>query len=250
MKKYLLTIAIAVTSLVLNAQCIPDPQYTTPGIYPTALANALVGQPYNEVITIVTILDTSAVLSGLTIPVTITSVELTSVGGLPANFSYDCAAPNCTFTGGSTSCAVVYSTVDPVLADVGLYPLVMYTTTTADAGVFGVQTLNDSITTYYIDISSATAVVNQFNDFDFELKDAYPNPASDQLKIQFISGTSKSVQFSVFNLLGEEVESYTIAANKGVNDIDLNTSLYANGMYFYAINNGEKVISKRLVIAK
>ena len=49
-------------------------QFTAPGIYPdTALGldDAIVGQPYNQVITIITPLDTSVEYNGIPIPVTI-----------------------------------------------------------------------------------------------------------------------------------------------------------------------------------
>ncbi len=77
MKKILLTLTLALAFVGANAQCTPDPQFTIAGIYPdsaTGLTGAIVGQPYNEVITIVTPLDTSTVLNGQTISVTIESV--------------------------------------------------------------------------------------------------------------------------------------------------------------------------------
>ena len=45
------------------------------------------------------------------------------------------------------------------------------------------------------------------------------------------------------------MDEQIIAANRGVNDIFVNANNYPNGMYLYSINNGEKIISKRMVIA-
>ena len=287
MKKTLLTLTLAIATIFASAQCTPDPQYTLAGIYPdsaTGLPNALVGQSYNEVITIISPLDTSVIILGQAIPVTIQTIELTSVVGLPASFSYDCVTANCTFAGGSTSCAVLYSTIDPSAADIGLYQIFMYTTTTVDAGLFGIQTQLDTIDHYYIEVSNsvtpswncdgqwncsdpgngngihpslsscqsfcvATSVVNQFNDFTFELKDVFPNPINNNAIIQFISGSSADVVFTVFNYLGEKIEERNIVANRGVNDIEINANNYANGMYLYSINNGMQIVSKRMVVA-
>ena len=83
----------------------------------------------------------------------------------------------------------------------------------------------------------------------FELKGVYPNPVNDQSKIQFITGEPKDIVFSVFNYLGEKMDEQMITANRGVNDIFINANNYPNGMYLYSINNGEKIISKRMVIA-
>ena len=253
MKKILLTLTLALAFVGAQAQCTPDPQYTNAGIYPDTIIGlpaALVGQAYNEVITIIAPLDTTTTVLGQTIPVTIQTIELTSVTGLPLNFAYDCLAPNCVFAGGSTTCAVLYSTINPTVADVGLYQILMYTTTAADAGVFGIQLQDDIIDQYYIDIiDNTTSTMNQFDNFTFELKDIYPNPVNDQSKIQFITGEPKDVVFSVFNYLGEKMDEQIITAKRGINDILINANNYPNGMYLYSINNGEKIISKRMLVA-
>jgi hypothetical protein len=255
MKKILLTLTLAFAFIGAQAQCTPDPQFTTAGIYPDSTTwnatSAIVGQAYNEVITIITPLDTSAELFGLTIPVTIQTIELTNVTGLPTSFSYACANSNCIFIGGNASCAAL-SSPSPTASEVGLHQIFMYTTTTADAGVFGIQLREDTIDYYYINVTnttSTTSTVNQFNDFTFEMKDVYPNPINEQSKIQFITGEPKDVVFSVFNYLGEKMDEQIIAANRGVNDIFINANNYPNGMYLYSINNGKKMISKRMVIA-
>jgi len=253
MKKILLTLTLAFATIFASAQCTPDPQYTIAGIYPDSsvgMPAAIVGQAYNEVITIIVATDTNVVFSGLSISVEIDSIKLDNVLGLPANFTYDCLAPNCVFLGGSTTCAVLYSTINPAAADVGLYQVFMYTTSYVDAGLFGLQTQNDTIDYYYIDIiDNTTSTMNQFDNFTFQMKDLYPNPVNDQSKIQFITGEPKDIVFSVFNYLGEKMDEQIIAANRGVNDIFINANNYPNGMYLYSINNGEKIISKRMVIA-
>lgn len=250
MKNFFLTLTLAFAFVGAQAQCTPDPQFTIAGIYPdsaTGLPNAMVGQAYNEVITIISPVDTSTVILGQTISVTIQTIELTSVTGLPPSFSYDCATTNCIFAGGSTSCAVLTS-AGPTSAEIGSHQVIMNTTTTVDAGLFGIQTQNDVVDYYYINVSNATSVINQFNDFTFELKDVFPNPVNSNAKIQFISGNSADIVFTVFNYLGEKIEERNIAATRGVNDIEISAKDYANGMYLYSINNGIQVVSKRMII--
>ena len=253
MNKFLSTIIFTFAFFVVNAQCTPDSQYTLAGVYPdsaTGLPDALVGQAYNEVITIITPIDTNVVFSGLPISVDIIDIALDSVNGLPANFAYDCAAPNCVFAGGSTSCAVLSSTINPTTADIGLYQIFMYTTTTVDAGLFGIQTQNDIIDYYYIEIiDNIPSSINQFDDLTFEMRDVFPNQVNDQSKIQFIIGESKDIVFSVFNYFGEKIDERTIAANRGVNDVLINVNDYPDGMYLYSINNGIQIVSKRMVVA-
>ena len=253
MKKILLTLTLAFAFIGAQAQCTPDPQFTIAGIYPdsaTGLPNAMVGQAYNEVITIIAPLDTTGSVASVTIPVIVQTIELTNVTGLPASFSYDCANSNCTFSGGSTSCAVLSSS-SPTVAEIGSHQIIFNTTTTVTVPSLGniTQIQDDIIDYYYINVSNATSVINQFNDFTFELKNIYPNPVNDNAKIQFISGNSADVVFSVFNHLGEKIEEKYIAASRGINDIEISANDYANGMYLYSINNGIQIVSKRMIIA-
>ena len=251
MKKTLLTLALAFAFIGAQAQCTPDAQFTLPGIYPdsaTGMPNAFVGQSYNEVITVIAPLDTSGLYNGVVIPATVITIELIDVTGLPASFSYDCTPSNCTFDGGSTACAVL-SSPSPTASEIGLHQIVMYTTTMLDVGIFIPYAQSDTIDYYYIEVSNATSVVNQFNDFTFELKDIYPNPVNDNARIQFVSGHSTAVVFTVFNHLGEKIEERNIAASRGINNIEINANDYANGMYLYSINNGVKIVSKRMLVA-
>ena len=251
MKKTLLTLSLAIATIFASAQCTPDAQFSSPGIYPdstTGLSPAYVGQAYNEVITIITPLDTSVEYNGIPINVTVQTIELTSVTGLPASFSYDCDAGNCTFAGGATSCAVL-SSASPDVSEIGLHQIIMNTTTTADAGIGIPITQDDVIDYYYIEVlNGAASTLNQFNDLTFELKGVFPNPASNNAKIQFVLGTSEAVTFKVYNLLGEEIESQFINSQRGVNTINVNTTSYSEGMYLYSINNGKEVLTKRMII--
>lgn len=251
MKKTLLTLSLAIATIFAIAQCTPDSQFSAPGIYPdsvTGLSSAYVGQAYNEIITIITPLDTTVMYNGIPIAVTIQTIELTSVTGLPASFSYDCEAGNCTFDGGATSCAVL-SSPSPDVSELGSHQIIMNTTTTADAGIGIPITQDDVIDYYYIEVlNGTTSTLNQFNDLTFELKGVFPNPAVNNAKIQFISGTPEAVTFKVYNLLGEEIESQFINSQRGVNTINVNTTSYSEGMYLYSINNGKEVLTKRMII--
>jgi hypothetical protein len=251
MKKTLLTLSLAIATIFASAQCTPDSQFSEPGIYPdstTGLSPAFVGQAYNEVITIVTPLDTTVVYNGATLDVTVQTIELTSLTGLPASFSYDCEFGNCSFAGGVSSCAVL-SSAQVLISELGLHQIIINTTTTVDAG-FGIQIpQNDVIDYYYIEVLNGTASnLNQFNDLTFELKGVFPNPVLNNAKIQFISGKAEAVTFKVYNLLGEEIESQFINPQRGVNTINVNTTSYSQGLYLYSINNGKDVLTKRMII--
>ncbi len=251
MKKNLLILIFVFANFFVNAQCAPDAQFTAPGIYPdtaTGLDAAIVGQPYNQVITIISPLDTSIVYNGIPIPVTIQTIELTSFTGLPQNFAYDCLAPNCIFDGGSTSCAVLYSTSDPTATDIGSYQLIMTTTTTVDAGLGIPITQDDIIDYYYLDIMNATSTINYIENTTFELKEVYPNPVKNNAKIQYVLGSENDIYFELHNLLGEKVDSKLIKSQRGVNTFYVNVSNLTDGVYLYSITNGDIIQTKKMII--
>ena len=251
MKKLLLTLTLAFAFIGANAQCTADPQYTLAGIYPdsaSGLSPAYVGQFYSQNITIITPNDTSVDFAGQVISVTVDNIDLTNVTGLPATFSYSCDPPNCSFSGGTIACAELYS-AGPTSSEIGSHQIIFETTAfVSDVPLIGTTTQDDVIDYYYLNVSSASSTVNQFNDFTFELKDIFPNPVNEQSKVQIITGESTDVIFSVFNYLGETIEERKIALNRGVNDIEISAKNYANGMYLYSINNGIQIVSKRMIV--
>ena len=251
MKKTLLTLTLALAFIGAQAQCTPDPQYTAVGIYPdsaTGLLPATVGIAYNQNITIIVPSDTIVDVFGSSVPVTIDSINLTNVTGLPSSFSYSCDPPSCGFPGGTTKCAAL-SSLSPTSAEIGLHQIIFETTTyVSGVPLIGTTTQDDVIDYYYLQVSGVTSTINQFDNTTFELKGAYPNPVSNQAKIQFVSGTPENITFKIYNLLGEEIESQLISSSKGVNTINLNTSSYSKGIYLYSINNGNKVLTKRMII--
>ncbi len=256
MKKTLLFLTFAFVIAFASAQsssgCSPDPQYTSAGIYPdtaTGLAAGYVGQNYIQNITIITPLDTSIDVLGQTVGVTIDSIVLTSVIGLPSGFDYTCDPPNCQFPGGSTKCAELYSTTAPDASLIGVHDIVFETSSYASNVPFvGTYVQDDVIDYYYIEIFAATSTINQFDNTTFELKGVYPNPSVNQAKIQFVSGAPADMVFKMYNLLGEEIESQIISSSIGVNTIYVNTSSYADGVYLYSINNGHQLLTKRMVV--
>jgi hypothetical protein len=246
MNKILLTLILAFVFIEANAQCTPDPQYVGGGIYPdtiTGLSDAYVGQSYNQLITIITPSDTT-----IGITATIDSINLTSVTGLPPNFTYECDPSSCSFPGGSTQCAEVYSTIDPTVS--GLWPITFECIAYATVPLLGGTTLTFVSGGYAIEIvGNNTSVIHQFNNQTFELKSPFPNPVTNQAEIKFITGKSDDIMFRIYNLLGKQVYFREIRSTKGINLIDINTTNFSDGIYLYSINNGEKIISKRMVIA-
>jgi len=253
MKKILLIFLLFSVNFTVNAQCIIDTLITSPGIYPDEITNldsAFVGQQYTTQIDVLTPLDTSVSLNGLILNVTIANIDLTSILGLPNNFTYSCDPPNCSFIGGSYACAEIYSTVAPSISDIGYYPLIMTTSTLAiNVPLIGSITQLDTVDYYFIDISNNTTSIQQLSNTTFELMDVFPNPVSNQANIQFVIGSNEKINFLVFDCIGNIIENKIINANKGINKFSLDVSRYPSSIYTYCLSSDSNFLSKKMFIS-
>ena len=253
MKQLLLTFLATCIALVSFSQCSPDSSITSPGIFPDEITNldeAFVGQAYSTQIDVLTPLDTSVSLSGLNVNVTISNIDLTSITGLPNNFTYTCNPPNCSFAGGTYACAEIYSTVNPTQADVGYYPLVMTTSTLAiNVPLIGSITQVDTVDYFFIDISNASATLEHVNTSTFKVLDVFPNPTSNNVSFQFVIGQSENISFYIIDMLGNIINEQKINSNYGVNKFNIDISKLSSGIYTYCFKNSTNIISKRLIVS-
>lgn len=218
----------------LSAQCTPDPQYTSPGIFPdsaTGLAGGCVGQYYEQIITVVVPPDTCVeIIQGWPCQTfTIDSIVVTSWTGLPASLTYQCASTlgnYCSFPGGQTGCAIISGT--PVLADVGTHNLVI----NVDSYVGGLSTPqgNDVIDWYFIDIQDCGT--SGLNETFVNTMRVYPNPANNTINIDGVPANVSNL--SIISMNGQVVESIdNPVKNQAVNIEKLDI-----GVYFIRMDNG------------
>lgn len=91
---------------------------------------------------------------------------------------------------------------------------------------------------------------------EFLLHQNYPNPFNPITKIKFaISSNANSeksnVKIVVYDILGREIEVLFDAALKsGTYDVEWNGSNFPSGVYFYRLESGDYVQSKKMVLVK
>ena len=248
MRSSFLTVALLLLTFLASAQCVPDTTVTSSGIYPDSAANfavAYVGQPYEQVVTAVVPADTCVVIIPLnpcqTVP--IDSILITSVTGLPPNFTYECQQPNCAFYGGSSGCMRIFSTSNPVSADTGVYDL-QFTLVT-----YSIIQQTNTVSYYSIQVVDTTTLnVKEYASSELELKQNSPNPVSAFTNIEFNSGQVTHVTFEVVNMIGVSVHEETLLAKRGSNTIRFDASKLKSGVYFYILNDGKRSYSKRMLV--
>lgn len=82
---------------------------------------------------------------------------------------------------------------------------------------------------------------------NFRLLRMYPNPASDQLIIEFSSENSGQANMTIQSPAGRRIAAEEIAVSKGLNRLYLDLRDYAQGMYFVSFTYGEARVFGKFV---
>ncbi len=87
--------------------------------------------------------------------------------------------------------------------------------------------------------------------YENKLFNNYPNPFNPKTKIKFSIKTNNWVKISIYDLLGRQVSMLVNQfKEKGEYDIEFDGSNLASGIYFYRIEAGNFVQSKKMVLVK
>lgn len=246
----------AITLIIMGgidamAQCTPDPQYTTQGIYPDTIQNlphGTVGQAYSTVVTVVVPEDTF-VTDPLPLDLDVIDFELDTIRDMPPGFTYECWPSNCVWPGSTSGCVLI---TGPALTSIeaGTYPL--YIKIKAHfTSIIGPINRQGQYPGYKIVIDNTIMPVGlkAADQYKFELMQNVPNPSTGETMIGFINPSQTEVELNVYNSMGQTVMKRNIAAKKGVNEMTLSTLNLAGGMYVYTLSNGAEVLNRRMVVA-
>ncbi|MFZ4413008.1 MAG: T9SS type A sorting domain-containing protein, partial [Bacteroidales bacterium] len=84
------------------------------------------------------------------------------------------------------------------------------------------------------------------NGVDFNV---YPNPATDNMQINFNLNDTKKVEIKIYNNLGAIVFSSNEGQlNSGNHTVEISVSDLAKGIYYMNLKAGENTISKKIII--
>ncbi len=111
-----------------------------------------------------------------------------------------------------------------------------------NAPLFGISYYRLKQTDFDGNYSYSAVVSVNFITNDFIVESIYPNPSHNDLNIQF-NMTPNAAVISIYNTLGE------CLLNETSNSISvkINTSSFANGVYFISIRNGETVFQEKFI---
>jgi hypothetical protein len=85
----------------------------------------------------------------------------------------------------------------------------------------------------------------------YVLNQNYPNPFNPSTTIEFSIPNSGLVQLSVYNILGEEVKQLlNEERSAGNHSVQFNSTNLASGIYFYRLQAGSFVVTKKMILLK
>ena len=96
---------------------------------------------------------------------------------------------------------------------------------------------------------SGTSTGITYNNLDIKFS-VYPNPAKNQITVDFSSTNNKSSNLIISDILGKTVKEFSVNSSNGINRIDINLNNLNDGIYFINFSNNEIKSTKKLVITK
>jgi hypothetical protein len=101
--------------------------------------------------------------------------------------------------------------------------------------------------TLHLKVLVANSISNEIDNTEEKLN-VFPNPADDNILVTFYSSGKGKKSFSICNTQSLKLIKSETLINEGENQIDINTSAFPAGMYFFIIENSNKKIARKFII--
>ncbi len=226
-----------------KAQCVPDTNYTNPGFYTldgdSTLDTATLNIAYTEVITLVTPTTWEVPIIGT---VTVDSIFITDVAGLPDNMSASCNIPSCKWAAGEIGCIEILGTPNnPTNAGVNQLTVDMV----AKVGTF---TYTESIDDFDLIMLDPTSVYEAMaRRYAVEVQ---PNPSVGNPSLVFDSRRSQTVEVRLYNVLGSNVFTRRYHAMEGEQETILEVDHLPRGLYTYSFKANDQSFTGKLILGR
>jgi hypothetical protein len=211
---YITTLLLSFQSAVTAQNCIPDQSMKTNGFSPNKLDTAFVGIPYNMVLQVRALKDTTVILFGNPTKAYIDSIMVEKIIGLPASFGYSCNNDRCRFVPDTTGCAKLSGTA--LKGEAGNYPIYISILIYGKLeGGFRPPPQRDTVKTFSLvvrDLSSISDVLKP-------KASVYPNPVKDgKITIQ-TNGVDLPAKMELYSPMGQLLYEETMEFSTQGTDI-------------------------------
>jgi hypothetical protein len=101
----------------------------------------------------------------------------------------------------------------------------------------------------YIPVTSVSEELNYIN--SYSLSNNYPNPFNPMTSIQYVIGSRQFVSLKVYDVLGTEIETLVNEEKTaGSYAINWNAENLPSGVYFYSLQAGDFIQTKKMILLK
>jgi hypothetical protein len=102
-----------------------------------------------------------------------------------------------------------------------------------------------------IDDGAVSVEENDITPLDFTLEQNYPNPFNPSTKIKYSIPETGNIKLAIYNSVGEEVAVLiNEMMNAGFYEIEFNATTLPSGIYFYQLQAGSFVETKKMILMK
>ena len=92
---------------------------------------------------------------------------------------------------------------------------------------------------------------NTVDKINFTLNQNYPNPFNPSTKIKYTIPNVGNVRLNVFNVLGKEIATLVNEEKSaGKYEVEFNAANLPSGIYFYQLQSGSFVETKKMILLK
>jgi len=100
-------------------------------------------------------------------------------------------------------------------------------------------------------IDNPVTVEDEISPVQFTLSQNYPNPFNPSTRIEYAISTTQFVSLKVYDVLGNEVTTLVNEEKAaGSYEVDFNATGLPSGVYFYRLQSGSKVETKKMLLLK
>ncbi len=251
MVRTLLVAACAAATFSASAQCVPNQLYADSvyGVWPDTLENfagGMVGVFYSDTLQILVPSNASAIDPSYPSFVSIDSVRMDQLSGLPPGISVNCnsqTAGACTYLPNQIGCGLLEGTPTqegtfPITIDVTVY-----------LNVFGsAQAVPRSFTGYSITILPNTVGIGDIQAVDAGKARNVPNPFAGRTSIEFHLQRASPASITVFNLVGKQIWKQTVQGKAGNNRVPFSAETLENGIYLFHVEAAGQTSTGRMVV--
>jgi hypothetical protein len=83
-----------------------------------------------------------------------------------------------------------------------------------------------------------------------QILNLYPNPTNAQFTVAYTLAVKEEIQIVLTDFTGKLIQQHQVSAQAGVQKFEMDASQVASGFYFVQLRTKDKVLSKKLVVAK